>query len=692
VNVLTSVTGGTLNSMGGGTLGNIADSTSTLNGVTISAGTTFINSNDSGLLVSGTITNNGVILLNGAAGGGNSILDLTANTTLSGGTLTMTEITNAGFAAIIQGASGGLTLTNSGLIQGAGVIGNDSQFTLVNSGTVNANSSGQTLILNSNALGGVTNTGTLEATNNGTLQISTVINNANGNITADGGAVLSNSTIQGGTLNTTNGGTMGTNPGSGSTLDGSTYGALTISAGSTYTNGNDSFLLTLGTIANNGNIAVNAAGNNSIFGLRANTTLNGNGTVSLSSTGAGFAILEQGSDGLTLTNAGNTIQGAGIIGDGGLTVNNQAGGVIDANINTKTLTMNGSGGVSNAGLLEASAGGKLLVSATLTNFTGATGTLTGNYAVDGSGGNKSTLQIDTLGNAAGGREVHVLGNGTTPSSITLNGANANTLFTDANGVSALGLAAISANASLTVEGGFDMTTPGALSNAGSVTVGGLGSLLDVNGAYTQTAGSTVVAFGGTLTASAFTLSGGTAQVDGTIDPPIPGIIDPGTELFGTGDFVGNVISSGEIFPGDDPTPGTFTIRGNYEETGAGLLMEDIGGTQGSPMAGLLDVEGNVQLDAGATLDIGSLAFTPTFDQTFTLLSYTGTLSGAFQVTGLDASDFNAVYNSGNVELQWNQGGSATGTPEPASFWMSLGALGLLLAWKRRPSRRTLTAK
>jgi hypothetical protein len=170
-------------------------------------------------------------------------------------------------------------------------------------------------------------------------------------------------------------------------------------------------------------------------------------------------------------------------------------------------------------------------------------------------------------------------------------------------------------------------------------------------------------------------------VDGTVDPPIPGIIDPGTELFGTGDFVGNVISSGEIFPGDDPTPGIFTIDGNYEETGAGTLTEDIGGTQGTPMDGFLEVEGNVVLDPGATLDIGSLAFTPVFDQAFTVLSYTGTFSGSFQVTGIDASDFNVVYNSGNVLLQWNQ--SAASTPEPASFWLSLAVLGLLAGWKRR---------
>jgi|HubBroStandDraft_5_1064220.scaffolds.fasta_scaffold386599_2 hypothetical protein len=66
------------------------------------------------------------------------------------------------------------------------------------------------------------------------------------------------------------------------------------------------------------------------------------------------------------------------------------------------------------------------------------------------------------------------------------------------------------------------------------------------------------------------------------------------------------------------------------------------------MAGFLEVEGNVLFDPGATLDIGSLAFTPVFDQAFTALSYTETFGGSFQLTGIDARDFNVVYNSGNV--------------------------------------------
>jgi hypothetical protein len=314
------------------------------------------------------------------------------------------------------------------------------------------------------------------------------------------------------------------------------------------------------------------------------------------------------------------------------------------------------------------------------------GAIIGDYSVDGSAGNVSTLQINALG--ATGGEITTIGNGAAASAIELNGANAKTLFTDANGNNALALGAVTSNATLMLAGGYDMTTPGALTNAGSVDIGGSNTTLDVTGEYTQTGGHLVVASGGTLNVTGFTpfhLMGGTAQVDGTVDPATSAsLIDVGAELFGTGDFVGNLTSSGEMFPGDDPAPGEFTIDGTYEQTATGTLMEDITGTEGSPATGLLNVEGNVRLDSGAAVDIGALTFTPTFGQEFEILAYTGTLSGTFNLGGIDASDFNLVYNSNSVDLQWNQNTSAT--PEPSSFWIALGALGLAGARKRSKKR------
>ena len=73
--------------------------------------------------------------------------------------------------------------------------------------------SGKTLALNA-ANGGVTNTGTLEATGGGVLTLNNTITNAGGNITASGAGGGFNSTVNvvgtitNGTLNTSSGGLM----------------------------------------------------------------------------------------------------------------------------------------------------------------------------------------------------------------------------------------------------------------------------------------------------------------------------------------------------------------------------------------------------------------------------------------------------------------------------------------------------
>ncbi len=64
-----------------------------------------------------------------------------------------------------------MTNTNN-TIQGAGNIGDNAALALVNKATIDANASSQTLNLSQGG-GVVTNTGTLEATAGGTLQIFT---------------------------------------------------------------------------------------------------------------------------------------------------------------------------------------------------------------------------------------------------------------------------------------------------------------------------------------------------------------------------------------------------------------------------------------------------------------------------------------------------------------------------------------
>ena len=172
-----------------------------------------------GLQVNGTqIINNGQIDLNAGAHNAGIQLESASGATLSGaGTLTLST-SGAGLAYLGQ-TSAGHTLTNQSTIDGAGQIGNGA-LRLDNQGTVNANTNGQILSITGSDPATDVNTGTLEATNGGILQINDeTVNNQNGTITVGAGSsiqVVNNGTIEGwgnisagGTLN--NAGTFNSN-------------------------------------------------------------------------------------------------------------------------------------------------------------------------------------------------------------------------------------------------------------------------------------------------------------------------------------------------------------------------------------------------------------------------------------------------------------------------------------------------
>jgi hypothetical protein len=653
------INGGTLNSAGG-TMQTVTDGVATLNGVTLSSGSTYTTGNDSDLFVSGTITNNGNIQVNAAAN--NTIFGITTSTTLTGGgTLTLTE--SGGGAPIIQEQGGSLTLENvNNTIQGAGTIGNGG-LTLLNDagGTVNANASGQTLFLDGS--GGVTNKGLLTATGGGTLELlSTTINNSGGNITGNGGIVTLNSaTIQGGTLN----GTLQTVASGVATLDGATHGAITLSSGTTYVSGNDTDLFVTGSIANNGNIQVSAGANNTFLQLINNTTLTGGGTLTLSQSGGGSAIIQQASGGLTLTNNGNTIQGAGTIGNGGLTVVNGLGGTILANAAGQTLLINGSGGLTNNGALQVAAGSTMHVTSPFTNFN--TGALTGGaYDVAGTVGNPGILQIDAFG-PTGGEIV------TNASTITLNGPTAE--ITDSRDLNALtGLQDNLATGSLTVEGGqlFTTTPAGGLAfaNSGSVSVGAGSSFTAITAAgYSQTAGTTLD--DGTLTADLTDITGGFLEGVGVMDGNV------------------TVDGGGTVAPGDPP--GALTIDGIFDMGGAGNLLIGLASTSlydSLAVNGAADFGGTLEFDLqdGFTLASGDTFFIASYD------TRGGSQFAAIDYSGLDLNGLTAqvLYDQGTggneVELLIN--GSSSNTPEPSTWFLFAGGLGALAAVQILRKRRT----
>jgi fibronectin-binding autotransporter adhesin len=430
--------GGTVQTVGAATL----DGSTSAGAVTLSG--TYTGASNSQTSIRGTINVNNNLQVNGG-GGANTYLFAIGNTTLQGkGTVTLSDTTAGGGNAYFYSNAGAVTLTNvNDTIQGSGILGDNTQITLVNQsgGTINANSMGSplanTLLLQAAGSGGnpgVVNQGLMEATNSGVLLIQGMtVNNAGGNITANGATAtveLNGADIQGGTLNTLNSGTF-ENISSGTTLDGTTQGALTLSKGSTFTGAGNSQTAIFGTFNNNGNIQINGGGGtNTYLFVNGNTTLQNGGTVTLSNTvsGGGNAYFYANNGATTLTNVNNTIQGEGIFGDGtGLTVVNQASGIINANSAggalSPTLLFNPGATATNQGLMEATNGGVLLIQSTTINnkggnitANGATATVELN-AADIQGGTLNTLNSGTVENIGSSTTL----DGKTQGAMTLNG-------------------------------------------------------------------------------------------------------------------------------------------------------------------------------------------------------------------------------------------------------------------------------
>ncbi|HEY1771215.1 MAG TPA: FecR domain-containing protein [Chthoniobacterales bacterium] len=436
--------GGTLSTVGTGQFVNL--DTTTLTSLT-NAGT-FVANNNTTTILNGTINNTGTISLNSVAN--YTDLFLASNVTLTGGgTINLTV------ADRIRGSSG-LILTNSNnLIQGdtnnSGSIGNN-EIGIVNqaAGVINANNSGLVLLIDPDSGDGLVNQGLIEASNGGILRLT---GNGGGAFTNTGATIeaLTGSTVQltnganliGGTLST-----VGT--GQFLNLDSATLTSLT-NAGAFVANNNTTTTL-VGTINNTGSISINGPDNFTDLYISGNVTLTGSGVINLT----GSARLR--GTGI-LTNAGNTIQGSGLIGNNEIGIVNQATGVIDANAASLALTLDPDSvdGLVNAGTMEATNDGVL-------ELTGnGNGSFTNNRNIEADSG--GLVQLDsgaTLANnavitAGAGGGVDLNGTVTGAGALLMGGGtmtiNGSTSVDDVIGVS--GELDIGANGNLTATGGLD---------------------------------------------------------------------------------------------------------------------------------------------------------------------------------------------------------------------------------------------
>jgi autotransporter passenger strand-loop-strand repeat protein len=183
-----TILGGTLAAAPGGAMTTAAKTTSTLNGVTLAAGTTVQAADASTLALKGTITNGGMLALNSTSDA--TRLAIGGNVTLTGGGhVVFTDVVANAITASGTTAAAPAKLTNfDNTIAGAGTIGTgDATLKLTNqaTGTINADGANALTIDTGNS---VTNVGLIEATGSGGLVIKDAVSNG-GTIAANGGKV-----------------------------------------------------------------------------------------------------------------------------------------------------------------------------------------------------------------------------------------------------------------------------------------------------------------------------------------------------------------------------------------------------------------------------------------------------------------------------------------------------------------------
>ena len=563
-----TITGGTLTTVGTGT---INTSNATIANL-INAGSLVV-ANNTGLTLSGTITNNGTILGNSAG----NLTDITtdgSNVTLNGsGTVTLQSADRI---------RGGGTLTNNSTIQGetsSGSIGaNELSVTNSASGLINANVSGASLIVDPVAgTGTFINAGNLRASGGGILQLTGsgggTFNNAGGTIQAQNAssvALVGSVSVTGGTLTTAGTGTINT---TNATLVGLT------NAGSMVVTNNTTLTLS-GTITNNGTILANSSGNL--------TDINTDGT---SATLAGTGTV--------------TLQSAARIGGGGTFTNNStiqgetSGGSIGVNntniVNTGTINANSATGLSL--VLDPLSTGSLINTATLKASGGGRLVLTGSGGGDfaNTGGTiqalaGSIVRLDAGASVTGG-SIGAVGTG----SVETNNAT---------------LTGLTTSGTVNVLNNTTLTLVGTIVNNGAINLNSIGNITELytNGADVTLSGTGTV----NLTTAARIRGGGTFTNNITLQ----GDTNNGTSI-GTNDTT--LVNNGLIIANTagtvlnvDPGTGGLTNNGTLRASGTGtLVLTGSGGGAFTNTGHVIEAlaGSQVRLNAGVSITGGTLSST-----------------------------------------------------------------------------------
>jgi autotransporter-associated beta strand protein len=304
------------------------------------------------------------------------------------------------------------------------------------------------------------------------------------------------------------------------------------------------------------------------------------------------------------------------------------------------ILIDGSGDITISSVIKDAAGSKLTIGGIGTGLvniiTSGTNTYSGGTTI--SQGSVVWNNADSFGtggvtindsNTLGDVTLAKNANGNLSSNITVANAGTGTAFI---GSSTAGSAVtVNYNGSLTLDksatlrsgNGALVTFQGAVSGTGGVTVSGTGTVRLTNSNSYQ--GNTTVNVG-TLQVNNTTGSGtGTGNV----------VVNNDGTLSGTGSIAGSVTlnSTAHLAPGtgiESLEIGT-SLANSLTFSGTSNFDYDIN-SSGTPAADLIDVKGSVTIGANANLNVTDLAgMSPVAlsNVTFTLISYTGTLTGTF---------------------------------------------------------------
>jgi hypothetical protein len=543
-----------------------------------------VNPGTSLTMVNDTYNGNNFVQLNGSS---------TANATLTinGGTTSFSGLAgiglNTGFTSTIA-INGNGTFDNHTFVSGGGLIGQNT-LTIFNSGTITVG--GNVFITLDPGPGGLTNTGTLQATIGTLLFAGGSYTNNGGTITAQlgGTVVLSDgAVITGGKYATgTNGGQVQTNVLSAVQVSNGTITnvGMTVVGTSSLTIG--------GTITNNGSLNVGAStGTARLLVGNASVTLNGTGTTTLS-TGTGTAVID-GNGGTLNIGSQQLIHGDGTIGTGALGINNA--GTISADDLILTINI-GSLGMTNTGVLQNVTGGHLIIN----NVGGAGGGVINNAGglIDAFG---NSLSVDlnngvvvkggTINHATGSRKgVNVLSTSATLANLMNNGVVSLT-----NGTLTL-VGTINDSDLGTIVDGADLEPATLTVGSGSVSLVGHGELaVGLNAVVTGSPG-------GMLT------NGPQHVIDGsgTLGNNAIGLINQGTVIpfngstFTVNPGIGNLVNSGTIQSSTSLAPETGTLALSFNVgtcTNSGTILAASGGLI-TLSAGTLDSSSGTIIVTGA---------------------------------------------------------------------------------------------